>query len=352
MSADPNAKRVRVGSAEVLVRAADPDDRPRAREVQWAVGWKDAPSHHRTWPEADADWQARRYYRELVAEVDGIVAARVGLEAYRQPFAELIDLCVRPEFRRLGLGEMLTLEGERECAQRGFRGLFLQTELDNATAHRLYRGLDFVPTAHGSMLRMVKLIDCPLLSDFKRDHPLHRYTCSTGPAGSRTWILQWDAYVTEDRLCLTLEGGASRVDSEGCGPAITGCDWRVDRGEQDLQLRFTPERVRDIEAGHHVETTITVTNAGKRTEHGVFQMMLPPGIKVADPATNQEKVFLWQAAPGETITQPVVLQVEPTFDATVLHELNYGSVPVSVEVYWERRRVLLNCSLPFALPKP
>ena len=80
-------------------------------------------------------------------------------------------------------------------------------------------------------------------------------------------------------------------------------------------------------------------------------MVLPPGIKVAGPAANQEMAFLWQAAPGETISQPVLLQVEPTFDASVLHELNYGSVPVSVEVYWERRRVLLNASLPFAQPK-
>jgi len=352
MSGDPNATRVRTGSSEIVVRAADPDDRPRAREVQWSVGWKEAPSHHRTWPEADADWQARRYYREIVAEVDGIIAARVGLEAYRQPFAELIDLCVRPEYRRMGLGETLTLEGERESARRGFRALFLQTEMDNTAAHRLYTSLGFVPTAYGSMLRMVKMIDCSLLSDFKREHPLHRYTCIAGPAGSRTWSLQWDAYIRDDRLCLELEGGASRSDSEGCGPAIIGCDWRADKGQRDLQLRFTPERVRDIEPGHHVETTITLTNNGTRTEQGAFQMVLPNGITVAGPASNQEKVFLWQAAPGETITQPVVLHVDPTFDAGVLHELNYGSVPVSVEIYWERRRVLLNASLPFAQPKP
>src|SRR5438046_2650683 len=101
MTGNPDALRVRMANSEIRLRSAEPEDRPRAREVQWAVGWKEAPTEHRSWPEADADWQARHYYREIVAEVDGIIAARVGLEAYRQPFAELIDLCVRPEYRRL-----------------------------------------------------------------------------------------------------------------------------------------------------------------------------------------------------------------------------------------------------------
>ncbi|HLJ54571.1 MAG TPA: GNAT family N-acetyltransferase [Chthonomonadaceae bacterium] len=350
MSGRTDSVRVRVVKPEIDLRAADPEDRPRAREVQWAVGWKDAPTEHLSWPEADTDWQARRYYREIVAEVDGIIAARIGLEAYRQPFAELIDLCVRPEYRRLGLGELLTREAERQSARRGFRALFLQTEMDNSAAHRLYTGLGFVPTAYGTMLRMVKLIDCPLLTDFKRLHPLTRYFCSPAPDAARAWIMEWHAYITEDYLRLRLESGASKSDSEGIGPAITGCEWCTEQGARALSIRFGPEPVRDIEPGNHVETTITLTNQGRRVESGVFQMALPPGIEIASPATNRERALLWQAQPGETVTQPVVLLVEPGFDSSVLHELNYGSVPVSTEVYWERRRVLLNVSLPFATP--
>jgi ribosomal protein S18 acetylase RimI-like enzyme len=352
MSGNPDTTRARVGNSEIVVRVAEADDRPRAREVQWAVGWKEPPAQHRTWQEADADWQARRYYREFVAEVDGVVAARVGLEAYRQPFAELIDLCVRPEYRRLGLGEMLTLACEREAARRGFRALFLQTEMDNGAAHRLYTGLDFVPTAYGTMLRMVKLVDCTLLTDFKRAHPLTRYSCAPAPGEERAWMLEWHAYITEDYLRLRLEGGASRSDSEGVGPAITSCDWCTGQGERALSLGLKPEAVRDIEPGHHVEATVTVTNRGRGVEGGVIQLLLPPGIQITSPATNREQVFLWQAAPGETVTQPVVVHVERTFDASILHELNYGSVPISAEIYWERRRMLLNASLPFALPRP
>ncbi len=352
MTGTPDATRKRTANSEIRLRAAEPEDRSRAREVQWAVGWKEPPATHRTWPEADADWQARHYYREIVAEVDGIIAARVGLEAYRQPFAELIDLCVRPEYRRLGLGETVTRECERESARRGFRALFLQTEMDNSAAHHLYTGLGFVPTAYGTMLRMVKLIDCALLTDFRHVHPLNRYSCSKSPGEPNVWVMEWHAYITDNYLRLRLEGGASRSESDGIGPAISGCDWCTEQGERALDIRIMPEAARDIEPGHHLETTITLTNRGRRVETGVFQMILPPGVGIASPATNREKVFLWEAAPGETIVQPVVLHIEPSFDAGILYELNYGSVPVSTEVYWDRRRILLNTSLPFAIPAP
>ena len=91
------------------------------------------------------------------------------------------------------------------------------------------------------MLRMIKLIDCSLLTDFQRVHPLNRYSCAPAPGEARTWILQWDAYIKDDNLRLRLEGGASRSDSDGRGPAITGCDWRAEQGELSAQpIIFLP----------------------------------------------------------------------------------------------------------------
>ena len=106
---------------DVVIRVAEPEDRPRANAVRWAVGWKGAPTQHGHWPEADADWQARNYFREVVAEVDGVIAARIGLEAYQPPFAQLVDLCVRPEYRRRGLGEQLTRACQEAATRRGAR---------------------------------------------------------------------------------------------------------------------------------------------------------------------------------------------------------------------------------------
>ncbi len=352
MSNPPGKSGNRADEEMLVIRAAEPEDRPRAAAVKWAAGWAGMPTRHREWPEADADWQARRYYREIIGEVDGVIAARVGLEAYRQPFAELADLCVRPDYRRRGLAERLTRECEREAAARGFIAIFLQTELDNQAAHRLYSALDFVPTAHGKMLRMVKFIDYPLLTEFRRTHPLSQYSCSSVLGVERSWYLEWHGYVTNDYLRLRLEGGSCLSDSEGLSPALTGCDWSVGQGARGLHFRFQREPIRDIEPGHHVSLDITVSNHGKRMEAGVFQLILPSGIRVASPATNAERAFTWEVAPGEQITQPVILQVEPTFDSNALWYLNYGSVPVSMEAYWEGHRALLSASLPVAVPPP
>jgi ribosomal protein S18 acetylase RimI-like enzyme len=337
---------------DLVIRVAEPEDRLRTNAVRWAVGWKGAPAQHSHWPEADADWQTRHYFREIVAEVDGVIAARVGLEAYQPPFAQLVDLCVRPEYRRRGLGEQLTRACQEAATRRGFRALFLQTELDNSSAHRLYASLGFVPTAYGKMLRMVKFLDYPLIDDFRRAHPLNQYWCTPAKDRERTWDMEWHAYITEDYLRLRLEGGSTQSDSAGIGPALTGLVWRVGQGARQLEVKMQPEATHDLEPGDHVALDLLVENRGQRMERGVFQMLLPPGVMVSSPATNQERVFLWETAPGEQITQPVVLQIEPSFDADALWHLNYGSLPICMETYWEGHRALLSVSLHLAVPPP
>ena len=163
--------------------------------------------------------------------------------------------------------------------------------------------------------------------------------------------MEWYAYITDDRLMLTLESGASRSDSAGIAPALTGCDWKIHQGDRRLILKLIREDIADIEPGHHIELEIEATNAGKRTECGLFQMVLPQGVIITNPATNVERAFSWSLAPNETIRQPVVVQVEPQFDVAALWYLNYASIPVSVEAFWEGHSALLNTSLPMATPQ-
>ncbi len=352
MRAEPEGTKGQLARSEVALRSSTPEDRPRSRAILESVGWVGAPSEHRAWPEADADWQARRYVREIVAEVDGVIAGRVALEAYRPPFAELCGLSVRPDYRKRGLGRMLTRAVEQEAARRGFPFLFLQTALDNRAGHSLYTDMGYYPATRAEMLRMVKFLDYPLLSDFRRQRPLHQYAGQPVAGRERAWAMTWRDYLTEDALRLELEGGSSEFDSDGIGPALTACEWRVGSGARGLSLRIQPEAVRDIEPGHHVALEITVANLGRRMESGVFQMIVPPGVRVSSPATNIEQVFAWEAAPGETITQPLVTQIEPSFEAGALWYLNYRSLPISVETHWEGHRALLSACLPMAVPPP
>ncbi len=338
--------------AHIVIRPGTDRDSFEARQVQWAVGWKDAPEQHRWWPVPDTDWVESHYFKEIVAEVDGVIAGRIGLEAYVPPFAELVNLCVRQDYRRLGLGEKLTQAGQQEAARLGFSALFLQTEIDNTGAHRLYSGEGWVPTAHGKMLRMVKLIDYPLLAAYKRIHPLNQYHCTPVPGHERVWNMEWHAYVTDDFLRLRLESGASQSDSDGLAPVISGCEWSVGEGDRSLAFALDSEKLLDIEPGHHVELTITAENRGRRAESGVFQAVLPPGVRISGPASNITRTFSWELAPGEAMEQPFTIQIEKTFDAGALWHLNYTSLPVSVEAYWQGHRALLSTALQMAAPPP
>ena len=339
-------------NAQIVIRSATDRDSFEARQVQWAVGWKDAPEQHRWWPAPESEWAESHYYKEIVAEVDGVIAGRIGLEAYVPPFAELVNLCVRQDYRRLGLGEQLTQAGQREAARLGFSALFLQTEIDNSGAHRLYSAEGWVPTAHGKMLRMVKLIDYPLLSAFKRLHPLNQYQCRPVPGQSQVWSMEWHAYVTEDYLRLRLESGASQSDSDGRAPVISGCEWSVGEGERTLLFALDSEKLLDIEPGNSVELTIYAENRGRRAESGVFQAVLPPGVRICEPTSALERTFGWDLEPGERLEQNFTVQIEKTFDASALWYLNYTSLPISIEAFWQGHRALLSTALQMAAPPP
>ena len=352
MQGKESSNLIKLKGSDVVLRAADPEDSARTHAVRWAVGWVEPPSRHRMWPEADADWQSRHYYREIVAEVDGVVAARVGLEAYRQPFAQLIDLSVRPDFRRMGLGELLTKTCQTEAAKRGFTALFLQTEIDNHASHRLYTSQDFVPTAYTKMLRMVKFLDYPLLVEFKRTHPLCQYSCIQAEGNVRAWNLEWNAYVIPDTLRLQLEGAASQSENNGIGPAISEVEWRIGLGERGLLMSMRAEDVNDVQPGHHISLEISLRNLGRKKEGGVIQMALPVGVRVSSPSTNELQSFAWELAPGEEVVQPVVVQIEPGFDNSTLWYLNHNSLPICAEIYWQGSRAQLSASLSMAAPPP
>lgn len=337
-------------NAAIVVRPSEPEDRARANAVRWSVGWIKPPSRHRYWAEASEDWIDQRYYREIVAEVDGVIAARIGLEAYRQPFAELVDLSVRPDYRRRGLGTLLMRAGEVEAAKRGFAFAFLQTERDNVSAQRLYVAEGYVPTVCGKMLRMVKFLDYPLVADFLRLHPLAQYRCNR--KSQNVSELEWFDYVTDDALKLHLRSGSCISESDGIAPALPHLEWRVENGLRGISLTLESEAVRGLEPGNHVEMRLVVENTGRQTEEGIFQMVLPEGVRVSSPATNAEQVFAWKASSGERIEQPVTVQIEPSFDPGVLWYLNYRSLPVSMETYWRDNRALLSTSLHLAAPPP
>jgi hypothetical protein len=287
-----------------------------------------------------------------VAEVDGVIAGRVGLEAYYPPFAQMVDLAVRPDYRRRGIGQQLMHACFEAAGRRGFSAIYLQTETDNVNAHRLYHSLGFVPTAYGKMLRMVKFLDYPLVNDFINAHPLAAYWCDPADNVEREWTLQWKGYISDDHLRLTLTGGSCQSESDGLAPSLPNAEWILQGGSRHLFMSLQSEALRDAEPGNHVELMVSIENRSERDEYGAIQMALPHGIFVRSPQTHSERVFIWETSPGTKYEQPVIVQVGRDFDASVLRHLNYSSVPIGCEVYWENHRALLSTSQHMAAPLP
>ena len=57
-----------------------------------------------------------------------------------QAFLILNDLFVKPEFRKMGVGKHLLLQAQKHCSKNSFKGLSLETALDNP-AQKLYEHL-------------------------------------------------------------------------------------------------------------------------------------------------------------------------------------------------------------------
>ena len=78
----------------------------------------------------------------LVAVDGDRVAGYIGSQTVLG-WADMMNLCVNPDFRRQGIGEKLTLELERQLREEKVECLTLEVRVSNAPAITLYEKLGF-----------------------------------------------------------------------------------------------------------------------------------------------------------------------------------------------------------------
>lgn len=97
-----------------------------------------AASFERGWSEAEIrDLLASPGVRAVVMSEEGEPAGFALIRAIAGE-AELLTLCVRPQFRRTGLGEALLQSAETTAAAQGAQRLFLEVSAANEAAIGLY----------------------------------------------------------------------------------------------------------------------------------------------------------------------------------------------------------------------
>lgn len=130
----------------IIIREATTDDAAGLARLNAAFNYTSDP------PQALAARLAdpRRVETALVAERDGRLVAFAGLRVvpglfYAEPQAELTELYVEDDVRRLGIGRALVEEAARLAQQAGATGMVVRTGADNEPALRLYRASGFEP---------------------------------------------------------------------------------------------------------------------------------------------------------------------------------------------------------------
>jgi ribosomal protein S18 acetylase RimI-like enzyme len=88
----------------------------------------------------------------LVADLDGKVVGFAALRLvpqvfYEGPYAELTELYVEPEHRRVGAGRALIEHAERLAKEGGAREMLLSVGAKNAEAQGFYRALGYADYA-------------------------------------------------------------------------------------------------------------------------------------------------------------------------------------------------------------
>ncbi len=112
----------------LIVRRAERTDLPSIAEIQAAC------------PEA-ANWNAEDYllYDFLAAETGGAVAGFLCARQTAPAEREILDICIAPAHRRLGVGRSLL-----DSYLYGFRGeVFLEVRISNSGAMKFYKRYGF-----------------------------------------------------------------------------------------------------------------------------------------------------------------------------------------------------------------
>lgn len=295
---------------------------------------KARPGRHLSWPRAALIQGSVT----LVGVVGGLVVGRAVLEAPYQPYCELVNLCVRPDYRGQGVATAIVRESVRRARSLGLKYMVLQESLEGPAAHGIYVKAGFLPATAGEMRRMIRLLDAPLVSMLLREHPGAAFTSEPAHEfGSRWWRLAWRA--AEQAVALYLHGGSCQSDSNGLQPVVQACEYCSP--EVSFEARVDTES--EVARGRATSLVTTIRNAGADCFTGVVRALLVPDTEVEGPASVEAARVELQ--PGTQAEVPIPVRIGHEFACDHQRFACYPSAPFTVELCWEGGSVLLSAAV-------
>jgi ribosomal protein S18 acetylase RimI-like enzyme len=129
---------------EIVIRIANSGDAMEIARLNKLFNDVDEPTEHYAMRMQDS----RCVDILILAEIEGRTAGFANLRllpqvCYADPYAELTELYVEKDFRRLGVGRALTAYAEKLAREAGAQEIFILTGFDNQAALSLYRSLGY-----------------------------------------------------------------------------------------------------------------------------------------------------------------------------------------------------------------
>lgn len=211
------------------VRPLEKRDVSEVKEIYSLSGWSVGEGGVESWLLGGG------FIKTYVAELDGRIIGKVGLDTAFPPYAEVINIVVHPDYQGRGVGSRLMEYCIREADRRGFWIIYLMCDPLDVGVHRFYSRLGFKPGILGDKedprdsTWLFRFSRGSFVDRFLHDHPLSEFQVSEGKVGfhgRRLYRMRWIDPVTEDRLELFLEGQPGQPD-HGIMPRITGFAYRL-----------------------------------------------------------------------------------------------------------------------------
>jgi len=314
------------------------------------AGLSGIPKQHAAWPRLWSSVQDLSG-QTLVGSVDGLVVGRAILEAPHHPYCELVNLCVRPDYRGRGVATAIVRESIRRAREMGFKYMVVQEDKDSPAAHGIYEKAGFLNATVGEMHRLIHLLDVPLVSTFVHDHPDADFVTEAAPEfGERWWQLLWRS--GNDHVALFVHGGSCQFDSDGLQPVVQACEFVC--GNAGLMVKA--EMVTEVRRGEMVELregklvrnelaelAVVVENCGAQSFTGMVRaVLLPDTDVVGELATSVPQIKL---EPGESTTIRLPIRVRHEFICDAQGVCSYPSAPLTAEICWEGGSILLSVAV-------
>lgn len=295
------------------------------------------PRSHGRWPRSLLGDQPDPRAETLVGLVDGLVVGRAVLEAPYLPYAELVNLCVRPDYRRRGVGGAIVQAALHRAVALGCKYLMVQEYRDAPMAHGIYHRAGFVDATLGEFRRLICLLDAPLVRLFRMAYPDAEHRSQPlQERGERWWRLSWHA--NGQSVALDLHGGSCQFDSDGYQPVVQSCELRTAEVAFAAQLAAPPRARR----GETIELALDIEAFGAPFAGVVRAMLLPDTSVPGAVGLQASEVAL---APGERATVPIPVRVAHEFRCDGQRFVSYPSAPFTVEVAWLGGSALLSAAV-------